>query len=196
MIAEILQFILAPLSDYPYVVLFVGLLIVGEVVLLPAIYLAVTGRLDIGPVFAIAFAATMLSDAFWYYLGRYLPPERWARFAGERVGRAVQRFEVAFERHRGVILLFLSKFVYGTRTAVQVLAGVHAIPPMKWAAINALAILVLNTVLVTLGYLVRGTVVRLGEVVEDMELAFLAFVVVAIVAYVTANRVLARRWFQ
>lgn len=195
MLSELLQTILAPLSTHPYLLMFIGLLIAGELVLLPAIYLAVTGRLDLGMVFVVAVTATMIADAVWYYIGRRLPPERCARIVGRRFGRVVERFEPAFTtRRRSIIVLFVSKFVYGARTTIQVLAGMHKMPVATWFVVNALAVVTLNACLVSLGYLVRGTMFRFGEIVQDLELAFLAFVILSVSVYFLAGKTLGKRW--
>ena len=57
MFPEFLQPLLGVLSDHPYAFIFVALLFAGELVLLPSIYLAVTGRLQIESVFAVAVVA-------------------------------------------------------------------------------------------------------------------------------------------
>ncbi|HSH26690.1 MAG TPA: DedA family protein, partial [Wenzhouxiangella sp.] len=71
--AGIFQPVLDLVAAYPYLMLFVGLLLVGEAVLLPALYLATTGRLDPFSVIVVAVTATMLSDLAWFLLGRWWP---------------------------------------------------------------------------------------------------------------------------
>ena len=190
---EFLQPLLTHLADHPYAFIFVGLLFAGELVLLPAIYLAITGWLQLEYVFAVAVPAMALSDLVWHYLGRSLPRARLERLAGGRIGRGMARVERMFLR-RGPQILVGSKFIYGTRTAAQVLSGVHNMPLRIYLVANSLGVMLLIGTLCAVGYSVRGTVGRLGEVVENMEITFLAFVVVAVLGQLLVARVVRRRW--
>lgn len=193
MFPEYLQPLLTLLSGHPYAFIFVGLLFAGELILLPAIYLAITGRLQLEYVFAVAVPAMALSDLVWHYLGRSVPRARLERFAGGRIGQGMARVERMFLR-RGPQILIGSKFVYGTRTAAQVLSGVHEMPLRTYLVANSCAVMLLIGTLCAVGYSVRGTVSRLGEVVENMEITFLVFVVVAVLGNLAVTRVLRRRW--
>ncbi len=193
MFPEFLQPLLNLLSDHPYAFIFVGLLFAGELVLLPAIYLAVTGRLQLEYVFAIAVPAMALSDLVWYYLGRSVPRARLERFAGGRVGRGMARVERMYLK-RGPQILIGSKFVYGTRTAAQVLAGVHKMRLRNYIIANSIGVLLLVGALCAVGYSVRGAVGRMGEVMQNIEIAFLIFVVVAVLGHLLIARILRQRW--
>ena len=137
---DLFQQVLSLLQTYPYLFIFVGMLVAGEVVLLPAIYLAATGRLDLAAVISLAILATVLSDLFWYGLGRKFPASALDRIPGHHSNNAVRGLERLFNR-KGVQILFLSKFVYGTRTAAQVLAGVHDMRFRTYVIVNFLAVL-------------------------------------------------------
>ena len=142
MFPEFLQPLFVLLSEHPYVFIFVGLLFAGELVLLPSIYLAVTGRLQLEYVFAVAVIAMALSDLVWYYLGRSVPRERLERFGGGRIGRAMGRIERLYV-NRGPQILIGSKFVYGTRTAAQVLSGVHHMRLRTYLIANSIGVALL-----------------------------------------------------
>ncbi|HEX6928298.1 MAG TPA: DedA family protein [Gammaproteobacteria bacterium] len=196
MLPEFMQPLADAVSDRPYLFIFIGLLFAGELVLIPAIYLAVTGRLELGWVFLAAVSAMGISDFAWYGLGRVLPRKRLAKIAS--IGRAMNRLERLYDR-RGVQILVGSKFVYGTRTAAQVLAGTHAMPVWTYLAANTVGITLLTGVLCVIGYLVRGTIGRLSDFAGQMETAFLVFVVfvtLAVAIHVAVTKVLRERWFR
>lgn len=190
---DLFQQVLSLLQTYPYLFIFVGMLVAGEVVLLPAIYLAATGRLDLAAVISLAILATVVSDLFWYGLGRKFPASALDRIPGHHSNNAVRGLERLFNR-KGVQILFLSKFVYGTRTAAQVLAGVHDMRFRTYIIVNFLAVLTLFAVFVSLAYSVVGTTRQLGDLIEDIEIAFLIFIVIAVSANYIASRVLRNRW--
>ncbi|HEX7030370.1 MAG TPA: VTT domain-containing protein [Gammaproteobacteria bacterium] len=190
---EFLQPLMDAVSDRPYLFIFVGLLVAGELVLIPAIYLAVTGRLELAWVFLVAVAAMGISDLVWYYLGRALPRERLRRMGGGRIGGAMNRLEALYAR-RGPQILIGSKFVYGTRTAAQVLAGANAMPVSTYLAANTVGIALLTSVLFAIGYSVRGTIGRLEDLAGRIEIAFLVFVALAVAIHLLAAKVLRARW--
>lgn len=195
MLVELLQPIVNALSAHPYLFIFIGMLFVGEVVLLPAIYLAVTGRLELAFVIFVAIAATLLSDAFWYYLGRRFPASALDRIPGRHSGRVVDGLERLFERN-GAHVIFLSKFVYGTRTVAQVLAGIHDMPVRTYLIANTLGVAALTLVLSGIAWSVAGTARRFEDAVHNVEIAFVAFVIIAATGYWIAARVARKKWSQ
>lgn len=193
MLPEFIQTLVDAVSSRPYLFIFIGLLVAGELVLIPAIYLAVTGRLELGWVFLVAVVAMAISDLAWYWLGRALPRERLKRIGGVRIGRTMNRLEALYAR-RGSQILVGSKFVYGTRTAAQILAGAHAMPVSVYLAANTTGIVLLVGVLCAIGYSVRGTIGQLADLVGHIEIAFLVFVVLAVATHLVAAKVLRAGW--
>lgn len=193
MLLEFIQPLLDAVSDHPYLFIFVGLLFAGELILLPSIYLAVTGRLELEWVFVVAVAAMGISDLVWYYLGRSVPRARLERIGSGRVGRAMGKMDRLYDR-RGPQILVGSKFVYGTRTAAQVLAGANRMTLGTYLTANTVGVALLVGALCAIGYSVRGTIGRLSEFVGQMEVAFVVFVALAVTTHLVVARVLRERW--
>lgn len=183
------------LNAHPYLFVFVGMLFVGELVLLPAIYLSITGRLELAYVIAVAIAATVIKDFALYYAGRKFPASVLQRLPGRGTNKMVNGLDKLFDR-RGPEVVFLSKFVYGTRAMAQILAGVHDMPLRVYLVANTLGVAALTLVLSAIAWSVAGTARRYGDVVHSAELAFVAFVLVAGTAYFSAAFVARRRWSQ
>lgn len=105
-------------------VLFSLLVVGGESVLLPALRLEMGSRHGAVIVMAIAVAATVLSDLFWYWVGRcgarspLLANRAFIERARRRRWVSAEHFEAHWKK-----LLLLSKFVYGTRTPAQLICG-------------------------------------------------------------------------
>lgn len=194
-ILENLHPVLGALSAYPYLALFIGMLIAGEVVLLPAIYLATTGRLDLGAVLAVSIFATLLSDTLWYGLGRRFPASTLKHLSGRISHGFLNGLEQAFTRG-GRRILFMSKFIYGTRTIVQVLAGVHGMPWSSYIWVNSAGVVTVTALLTLLSYSVIGTTHRFEELVQHMEVAFLLFVMVTVAGFSLFSRKMKQRWTQ
>lgn len=193
LVQETIHTLLGALSAYPYLSLFIGMLFLGEMVLLPAIYLATTGRLDLVAVVILAVLATLISDCLWYALGRSFPNRTLKRVSGRVSVGLLTGLEQAFNKRAGKVL-FLSKFVYGTRTLVQVLAGMHGMSFRSYLLVNTAGVLAVTGALVLMAYLVIGTTYRLKEVVEHMEIAFLLFVLFSVAGYTLLGRKMRRQW--
>lgn len=182
--------------DHAYSVLFIGLLIGGEAVLLPAIYLALEGKLDLLLVIGIALAATTLSDTFWYGLGRTLPLSAWStngRFS--RFGRTLAAISALFSR-RALMTLFLSKFVYGTRTAVQILSGAHRISFLPYFFVNLSGILLLNAVFVILGATAKNFFDVFADSPWRIWVSFGVFVALALAIHMLFKKLIWKKWSQ
>lgn len=145
-VPDYLEYVVGQLNANAYPLLFVGLLAAGEVVLIPALYLAVTGRLELATVIAIAVAATTISDLGWYGVGRLFPAAARTRLARRRGGRLLPWLERQYAA-RGAKALFASKFVYGTRVMAQLLAGLHRMPLRLYLPVNTAAIVSITLLL-------------------------------------------------
>ncbi len=185
--------LLETLSAYPYLALFVGMIVAGELVLLPAIYLAATHRMDLMSVLALAMLATLLSDILWYSLGRRFPKPTLKRLTGKVGQHFLEGVERTFNAG-GKRVLFLSKFVYGTRTLIQVLAGVHGMPLRTYLATNVAGVVTVTGLLTVVAYAVIGTTYQFGAIMQTIEIAFLLFVLVIVSAYLLAGSRLRKQW--
>lgn len=152
---DYLEYVVGNLHANAYPLLFVGLLAAGELVLLPALYLAVTGRLELAWVFGIAVTATAISDLGWYTLGRLAPTAALTRLAKRRGGRLLPWLERQYTA-RAPQTLFASKFVYGTRVMAQLLAGLHGMPLRVYLPVNAAAIVAITLLLSGIALAVAG----------------------------------------
>ncbi len=137
--------VLSLLASHPYIIVFVGLLLGGETVLLPALYFAVIGVLNGGYVMGIMILATVISDAFWYALGRGVLPTAIRKMVKqERLERAGVFSRIGTGKE--LIILFYSKFIYGTRIAAQIFCGMRRVNFSLYLGVNTLAVIALGSV--------------------------------------------------
>lgn len=165
---------------HPYVFVFVGLLIGGETVLLPAIYLAITGSLNLSYVTAIMVLSTIVSDIIWYYVGRGSIPFLSKRKMKPRIQKAVTGLSTMFKRNDGYVL-FISKFIYGTRIAAQVLCGMHKMDFRKYLIINTAGVLALMAVYTFVVYSVQETVDAIGGAHNRVQITFGVIILILLV---------------
>lgn len=142
--------------------------------------------------FAQAVAAgaigSFLADCAWYTLGRLRGP----RFrAGRLYGRVGPRIE-RLARRIGAAELIVSRFIYGTKSASMVFWGLHGMPVLRFALIDALGCALGAVVFSGLGYLVSGSAEALLGRVRRVELWLLGALVVGIVLVVVIHLVTKR----
>jgi membrane protein DedA with SNARE-associated domain len=161
-------------TSYPYPIIFVSLLVGGGIILFPAFYLAVLGVFTWWHIIGIMVLATLFADSFWYLVGRGAVPA----FMSSRFNRAKYLKKVTNStKGRELILLFYSKFVYGTRIAVQVLCGARRV--------NFAAYLFVNTAtVILLGLLYYGTVKFAAAGIETLGELRYTFVKVLVLTFV------------
>ena len=183
------------LVAHPYWFIFFGLLVAGETIFLPAVYLALQGAFPVTHIVYLMIGASLLSDFVWYVLGRIFSGNATlAWMPGTRMERTATRISSAFKQH-GEWMLFLSKFVYGTRTVVQALSGVYKMPPIRYIGINLLGTATLGIAYVGLIHFVAVSLQGAGDLVSDARIVFALFVVCIVVLHV-AVRYGVRKWYQ
>lgn len=193
MIEQYFGSVIGTFSAHPYIVLFIGLLFAGEALLLPAVYLALAGRLEMSYVVGIAMFSTVVSDMFWYYVGAHINQRFAKKLVAGRIQRGLEKLSAAFSRHSGRVL-YLSKFVYGTRTTAQVLAGLNLMPLRKYISINFMGVFSLLAFIVILAYSIGATVENMESIVHTVEIGFLIFVVLIVIAHLIFGSYFKKLW--
>ncbi len=183
------------LSAHPYAFILVGMFFAGETVLIPALYLCAIGKLSLLYVFGVALFATLISDFIWYLIGRYLPHEKIVGLLNKHSAKTMDALSHFFTAHR-LKTLFLSKFVYGTRTAAQVLAGTFRVPFLEYLAVNILGTGTIMVVLTFFAYTLHRTSTALADFTHQLEVTFGIFVIIVIVAHLLIKHFFAQKWFQ
>ncbi len=190
-----LQNVLAPLSLHPYIFIFIGLFFFGETVFFPSLYLAFRGTLDIPVVIGLMIGATIASDLVWYAIGRSLPKTTAIRLMGGRAARVMESISVFFGTHR-LKTLYGSKFVYGTRTVVQIMSGMHKTPFWKYVSVNILGTASLALLILVLAYITNSTLAALTDTVHALEIGFLILIAIVALIHIFIRQAISRQWFR
>ena len=150
------------LLEHEALFLLIGILVFGSVVLLPAIHLAASGELDPALVVVVALLAIEISDSAWYFAGRAVPIERMRR--RPRLAGKIGRAEALLARFPGSLaqLLFLSRFLYGSRIAVSLLCGLARLSFRKVFLVNLVSALAWLAMLFALVILAAPALELLG----------------------------------
>lgn len=180
-------------SPHVYIFIFVGLLVGGEVVLLPSTFFALLGYLNIWYIFTISVIAVTIADTLWYLFGRRLTKERVVNLPIFRKRRELLfKTSAAFEKY-SFLVIFFAKYIYGIRIIVQILSGIHRVPFWRYFSTNVSAIILLNLVLIALASTITTSLRQLEDVTRAISLGLTAFVIIVILLHWLAGRIITRR---
>jgi membrane protein DedA with SNARE-associated domain len=181
------------LIHYRYAAIAVAMVIGGDIVLISAVYLLFHNYFSLWPLIATCFFSTMIADVAWYSLGKYLPksPLISKKLARKSAVETVQRF---FDKH-SLKTLFYSKFIYGTRTIVQILCGFKRLPLVPYLAVNSIGTIGYIFLIIIIGYFVRESVEFLHETIAGFRITVLIGLVI-IISIAWLNKLRKQRKFQ
>lgn len=119
-----------------YAVIFLGVLFLGEFVLVPSLYFGWIGVLQLGAVLTLVVLADVVADTFTYFLGRSVPRHYLMRLPGFRSRSYLVHGLSRLLKSHGLRILFVSRFVVGTRVLVQGLYGMHKLPYWRYILVS------------------------------------------------------------
>lgn len=156
------------LLKYGYALLFGGVLVEGEAVVLVAAFLARRGIFSLPAVVAVAMAANTLADLAYFSLAQRRGRDWLERRFGSR-----RHFHRLFDlvSRRGFLLLLLSRFAYGLRIAIPAACGALGMGTAAFFITDLAASVLWAVPMSLLGYTVGGAVEPLIAAVQGYELA-------------------------
>ncbi len=137
------------LASYGLIVVYLGVIIEGDSVLLAAGFLAHQGVLHPTGVFLAAFAGSLTGDQILYYVGRYARDSRLVKRQTARP--AFVRVLDLITRHR-VLFILSFRFIYGVRTISPIAIGIAGVPPLLYTVLNVIAAAVWAALITSIGY--------------------------------------------
>lgn len=162
--------------------IFFALLFIGSIADVPVMFLAERGEIPLSFVFIAGFLADVVPDFFWYWLGKKIGLERFARIPlFQQKPERIQKVDRALHRY-GAYILFSSKFAYAFGIPTQIVAGAHRYPLKKFFIANSLGA---AGWLVLLYWLAKifSSIDVIEEHLENAKLAFFVFLVAGIGLY-------------
>jgi lysylphosphatidylglycerol synthetase-like protein (DUF2156 family)/membrane protein DedA with SNARE-associated domain len=124
------------LLKYGYLLLFAGVIVEGEAVLIAGSFLASRGYFNIGTVALVALAANTLSAQFYYTAAR-VRGRRW--FEGRFPEQSAYRRIIEWVRTRDNWLLLISRFLFGFRIVIPAACGAFGMSAARFTMINIVA---------------------------------------------------------
>jgi membrane-associated protein len=176
----------------------IGVPVPEETILALGGYLAWQGQLRLSLVLAVGIVAAVAGDNLGYWLGRRHGPQAIERYARRWVGGPdlLERTR-SFVKRRGMLAVFVARFVPGARFIAGPLAGATGMPPYHFTVANLLGAVVYVPLVVgagwAVGYGLGGYLERLRHMVGAVEHYVLGAVGLAILVTLGVRAIRALR---
>src|SRR3989304_732809 len=192
------------LVHHGYSVLFVGVLaeqlgLPGPAapLLPPAGVLPGPGQLNLALAIGLAASASLLSDSFWYELGRRRGSQvlRFLCRIALEPDSCVRRTEDVFARH-GARSLIVAKFIPGLSTVAPPLAGIFRMRLPRFLFFDGLGALIWVGVYTGLGFVFSDQIERVAGSAMELGTRLVGIVAVALTGYIGWKYVQRRRFMR
>ena len=176
--------IIGYLKTFGYAFVFIGSFLEGELVLLAAAFLAYLGIFNFWLVLILGFLGVVAADNFWFYIG-----SKYGNSFIEKYGKYIflgsermEKLKPAFLKHSAK-MIFISRFVVGTRVSTDVLAGALGMSRVKFFRINAFSAILWASIITSLGYFFGKSFRILQRYLHRTQTALLILVLIIIIIY-------------
>ena len=163
-----------------YGILFLAMVLEGEIFLIIAGMLASIEAFDIGHVVLISFLGVILGNVMWYGVGAKLKDVRLTRRLFSKMEKIMIFFLPKF-RENPFKSIFFSKFVYGANRATVIMSGVLKIPFKLFFKAESLASIVWVLLYASIGYFFGQAAVKMTHNASLFALTAVIFVISFIV---------------
>lgn len=163
-----------------YTILFIAMILEGEVFLIIAGMLASLKAFDIGDVLWVSFSGVVLGNIMWYNLGAKLKDAKFIKNILKGAEKIITFFMPRF-REKPFKSIFFSKFIYGANRATVIMSGVIHVPFNLFFKAESLASVVWVALYFEVGYFFGHAAVGVTRKASHFALLALLFVVAFIV---------------
>lgn len=177
----------AMVAKYGYIATLVGTLLEGETFLILSGLAASRGYLDLSVLYAVGASGALITDNFFFALGRLFGPALVTRFP--RLAPSVARAHDLVERLPNTAVIGV-RFIYGMRTVGPAVIGAGRIAFSRFVVLDAIASLLWSLCWISAGFLLGEAVTQVLESFAEIGrwLLFGALAGIAIVALVVVRR--------
>ncbi len=183
----------ALLIKYGYALLFLGVAIEGEAILLVAAFLAHRGALDFATVLVVAIGANFFSDQVYYVIAR----AQGLAWLEARFGRHKQYAHAVawMTRHSNWILLG-SRYAFGFRIIIPAACGALGMPFLRFTLINLVSGIIWAVPIGLLGFYLGNTAERLLVDARRYELWLLLLLLVFAAVIILVKHLRRIEWMR
>lgn len=161
-----------------YLLLFVGLTVFGDMIMVPAVYLSLSGPLDLGAVVILVLVSDIGSDAVWYWIGKRTTKEKvFSMKIAHRNKAWLSKISNGFEK-KGLRVLAYSKFIYGARIVVRILCGTYRLPFGRYMLINSMTTVIWVGIIAGVAFFFKSSLGSLKIALRHTEISLGIFIIV------------------
>ncbi len=160
-----------------YMLIFIGMLLEGEIVFLIAIYYAYQGKIALLNTICVAMAGMFIGDILWYSFGSYFDR---ISFIKKYIYRIAAILDTQISR-RPVVSIVSSKFTYGFHRLTLLRAKVVGVPLRKFMKIDAIGVIIWTFVIGNLVYILSASLPILKKYFRFAELGLALIAVIYLV---------------
>ena len=183
-LSPFLSYALAVAGAFKYPIIFIGTIVEGPLLMIASGFLLRLGVLSLIPLYFTLWAADLLADIGWYYVGYFFADRFVARF-GRYFGVTPELFAKAkglFARYHDKILLISKATIgFGMALGTLIAAGATRVPIRRFIALNAIGELGLVAFLLAVGYFFGQLY---GSIAGGFKFVFAAAAALVAVAFV------------
>ncbi len=164
------------ITSYGYLGIVLGTLLEGETTLILGGFFARIGYLDLHWVMLAAFGGTLVSDQFFFFLGR----AKGITFLQKRPAwkEKSERVFTLMQSHQAAVMLGF-RFFFGLRMVIPVIIGASGLKPLRFFSLNVLTAAIWASIVGSIGYLCGDFLEIIVGEVHKYEIWILAAVVAA-----------------
>lgn len=168
-----------------YLVLFLGMIVEGEVILMIGGILANLDALNLKSVFIVSFFGVLANDVIWYYMGAYLKRNHGHQNLLQHAERKVKDLLPSVENNPAYAI-FISKFIAGFNHPTLIILGFLKIDFRYFIKLQIFASLVWTLVFISLGFIFGHTAISFSRKIHE----FIIFTILLIVSALLLERVI------
>lgn len=181
--------ILAYLTTYGYIAVFLGAMFEGEVVVILSGLFAQQGYLSFGIVILLVQIAATLNDAMWFLIGRYRVP-KWLYKKPWFLRLAARPMELI--NGRPELLALSMRFMFGFRSLIPLGLGLSHLSVPRFFFFHAIGTLAWALSLASIGYFFGGMLETLFGRIRYPELVMVSVVIVAVMVFFSFSKLFKR----
>ncbi len=176
-LSSIIQELMPFLQSYGLLIIFLGVLLEGEISIIIAGILCQQGTLPLGETIIVAIIAAFLSNQLWFQLGRHYGQSLLNRFPflikhQHKIQPWIQ--------NKSDYIAFGGRFIYGTRIIGYVLLGLHHYSLKRFMLIDSLVATVWCLLGIALGYFLGTSADSIFGEIKYIEKLLLILVLLGI----------------
>jgi len=152
-----------------YIAITIGLIVLGDMALIPVVYLALFGHLNLQLVLLLSFIISNTMDIFWYHLGKDGLGGIFRSFSFiEKYEKNHPQIMEMFFKHQ-LKIIFLSRFLSGSGISIMVLSGIYKVPFKKYMLMNFLSSLVVVTLVPIITFFAKTSTYAIFDNIRMIE---------------------------